>query len=103
MLYKVIYDIINKYLNNIQIIDKTTFKYRCSQCRQLFLLTPSHKLYHPFNGENIISKIYCIYGFKIHMDLKECTDQPITPWRIYCIDCINFFDKWILHNYKEFK
>jgi len=74
MLYKVIYDIINEYSRNIKIIDEITFKYRCSQCRKLFL----------------------------QKDLQECLDQSGSPWRIYCYDCENMF-KWIFHNYREFK
>jgi hypothetical protein len=74
MLYKIIYEIINEYMYNIQIIDEERFKYRCSQCRKFFL----------------------------HTDLKECLDQRGSPCRIYCYECIDFF-KWVFHNYKEFK
>ncbi len=102
-MYKVIYDLINGYLYNIQIIDKITFQYRCSQCRKLFLLTPSYKLYYPFCNQNIIKRIYYLYGFDRHIDLKESLDQQVTSWKIYCIDCRIFFEKWIFHNYKEFK
>jgi len=74
MLYKVIYEIINEYMYNIQIIDEKKFKYKCSQCRKYFL----------------------------HTDLKECTDQSGSPWRIYCKECIDYFH-FIFNNYKEFK
>ena len=74
MLYKDIYQIINSYLYNIEIIDDKRIKYRCSQCRKFF------------------------YYFL----LKETNEQswPGSP-RIYCKACRVFFK--LDFTYKEFK
>lgn len=76
MLYPVIYNIINEYSSTIKIINKNTFKYKCSQCRD----------------------------FYYHYNLKETKEQstPSSP-RIYCCECRILMKRYYFFTYKKFK
>lgn len=76
MLYQDIFDTINLYLLNIQIINEHIFKYRCSQCRDFFP----------------------------HYLLKETNEQSSSRRpRVYCSECRILLKRYCFFSYKKFK